>query len=143
MDLGWDPFGPIADIRDRINAIFEERTRQLRSQAGEARAWAPRVDIYETEAALVFESELPGLNRDDIEIEVTGDRLTIKGERKPPQGREYVRVERRYGPFHRSFAIGVPIEQSGVTARYREGVLVITLPKSERTEMKQVRVKVE
>ena len=144
MDMGWDPFEEMASIRDRINDIFDKRVReQMRPQAGEPRVWAPRVDIYETDSSLVFESELPGLSRDDIDIELDGDRLTIKGTRKPPEGRDYVRVERLHGPFHRSFAIGVPVEQGGVTATYRDGVLTVALPKAKQRQAKQVKVKVE
>jgi len=144
MDLRWFPLEDMANLRDRINSIFEEHVREhLRPAAGEAREWAPRVDIYETEASLVFESELPGLSRDDIEIELDGDRLTIKGARKLPEGRECMRVERLYGPFRRSFAIGVPIEQGGVTAAYRDGVLTVTLPKAKQAQARQVKVKVE
>ena len=144
MDLHWDPFVDIANIRDRINSIFEERMRpQMRQQPAEARAWAPRVDIYETESTLVFECELPGLTRDDIDIELDRDRLTIKGARKPPEGREYLRIERPYGPFHRSFSIGVPIEQAAVTASHREGVLTVALPKAKEPESKHMKIKVE
>jgi HSP20 family protein len=144
MDLHWDPFADIANIRDRINTIFEERMRpQMRQQALDARAWAPRVDIYETDSTLVFECELPGLEREDIDIELDADRLTIKGVRMPPQDREYLRIERPAGAFHRSFAIGVPVEQAAVSAAYRDGLLTVTVPKAKEPETKRVKVTVE
>jgi len=145
MDIGWDPFGDIADLRERINRIFDQSTRRRSGmpETSDARPWSPRVDIRETAESLVFEAELPGFSRDDIAIELDGDRLTISGERKPPDGRDYVRVERPYGPFHRSFAIGVPIDRSGASAKYRDGVLVVSLPKADQPQPRQVKVRVE
>ena len=145
MDMRWDPFGDIANIRERVNRIFEESMREHfgAPSTPDARGWAPRVDIYETDANLVIDAELPGLSRDDIGIELDGDRLTIKGSRKPPEDRSYVRMERPYGPFHRSFAIGAPVDQGGVTAHYRDGVLTIALPKARQTQARQTKIKVE
>ncbi|UCH34883.1 MAG: Hsp20/alpha crystallin family protein [Armatimonadota bacterium] len=145
MDLRWDPFENIADLRERISRMVEDSLRDHlgSSEAADPRSWAPRVDIYETDSSLVFETELPGLAQADIDIELDGDRLTIKGTRKPAEGREYVRMERPYGPFHRSFAIGVPIDRSGVTATYRDGVLAVTLPKARRHQTRRIKVKVE
>jgi HSP20 family protein len=145
MDMGWDPLGHIADIRERVNRIFEETMRERfgASPATEARGWAPRVDIYETDADLVIDAELPGLTRDDIDIELDGDRLTIKGSRRPPEDRGYIRMERPQGAFRRSFTIGAPVDQGRVTARYRDGVLTIALPKAKQSETRQTKVKVE
>jgi HSP20 family protein len=145
MDMRWDPFGDIANIRERVNRIFEESMQEHfgAPAAAEARGWAPRVDIYETDADLVIEAELPGLSRDDIDIELDGDRLTIKGSRKASEHRNYVRVERPHGQFYRSFAIGAPLDQGGVRAHYRDGVLTLALPKAKQAQAKQTKIKVE
>jgi len=131
-------------VRRRINEVFEQRLReQTRLLSDDRPSWAPRVDIYETAGSLVIEAELPGLTREDIEIEVAADRLTIKGARDTAEGREYMRTERPQGVFHRSFAIAAPIDPATVTATYRDGVLAITLPKAKGSEGKQLKVKVE
>ncbi len=145
MDLRWDPLADIAEIRDRINHIVEEsmRRRMPAPDASEPRTWAPRVDIWETDHSLVFEAELPGVARQDIEVEIEGDRLTIRGERKPAAGREFVRVERPGGGFHRSFAIGVPVSHGAAAAKLHDGVLEITLPKAGQPGARQVKVPVE
>lgn len=145
MDLLRDPFGDISEIRDRINRIFEETLGQRAAPAEtpEARPWAPRVDIWETSDSLRFAVELPGVNRDDIEIEVDGDRMTIRGERNSPQDREFLRVERPYGPFHRSFAIGVPVDHTAAAAHYRDGVLEIVLPKAKHAGRQRAKVPIE
>jgi HSP20 family protein len=149
MGPGSDPFeetisGIRRHINRRLNQVFAQRLReQARSLSDEQSSWAPRVDIYEAQGNLVIEAELPGLRREDIEIEVGGDRLTIKGTREVADGREYMRAERAQGAFHRSFAIAAPIDPAAVTATYRDGVLAITLPKAQQLEGTQVRVKVE
>jgi HSP20 family protein len=144
MDLRWDPFGELANLRERMRAL-EQGLRQgsASSEAPKSRPWAPRGDIRETDHSLVFEAELPGVGRDDIEIEGEGDRLTIRGERKPSNEGDLVRVERPYGPFHRSFAIGVPIDHGRVTARYRDGVLGVALPKAGQQHRQRAKVPVE
>ncbi|HUT74766.1 MAG TPA: Hsp20/alpha crystallin family protein [Armatimonadota bacterium] len=145
MDLPWDPFGDIAEIRDRVNRIFEDcsRHRTAPPQAAQSGVWAPRVDVSESAESFVFEAELPGVQREDIQIEVEGDRLTISGERKPADGREYVRVERPHGPFHRSFAIAVPIEHAAASASFRDGVLEVTLPKAKQAQSRRAKVAIE
>ncbi|HOP80833.1 MAG TPA: Hsp20/alpha crystallin family protein, partial [Armatimonadota bacterium] len=100
---------------------------------------------YEDENNIVLRAELPGMKREDIDIEVTQDSLAIRGERKFDQDEKinYVRVERPYGPFARTFAINVPINTADVKATYRDGILEVTVPKSEETKPKKVQVTVE
>ena len=110
------------------------------------RTWAPAVDIFEDREEIVVKAELPGLKQQDIDIELTGDTLTLKGERRfeDTQRRDnYVRVERAYGHFQRSFTIGVPVQHDAVKASYRDGLLEIHLPKSEETKPKKVQVTAE
>jgi len=141
--LRWDPFGDLRSLRERIDRLFEESmARSGRHEPVVAHAWAPVVDIYETPEALVVEAEVAGMKQKDIDIELSGDTLTIKGERKPEPGREFLRQERNYGTFQRAFTLGVPINPAGVRARYREGVLEITLPKAEEARPRQVRIEV-
>src|SRR5688572_13520033 len=110
----------LQSLRGSLNRVFDETER------GEARLWAPAVDVAESEQEIVLYAELPGMNREEIDIQLTGDMLTLRGERKLEQvgrGEHYHRIERQYGPWQRAFQIEVPIDQSRVSASYEEGVL--------------------
>lgn len=135
----WDPFRDLSVLQDRINRIFNE---SVRGAENASRAWAPVVDILETEGDLIVRAELPGLSREEIDIEITSETLTIKGERKMDEENKdrYLRVERPYGPFQRSFTIGVPVEASKVKASYRDGILEIVIPKAEEVKPKKIEV---
>ncbi|MCE5323574.1 Hsp20/alpha crystallin family protein [bacterium] len=139
----WDPFRDISVLQDRINRIFNESAG--RAESASSRTWSPVVDILETQSDLVVRAELPGMNRDDIDIEVTGESLTIRGERKFDEASkdEYIRVERPYGPFQRSFSIGVPVQPNKVKAGYHDGLLEIIIPKAEETKPKKIKVNAE
>jgi HSP20 family protein len=110
------------------------------------RVWSPPVDVYEDQDAIVIKVDLPGMKQEDIDIEMNNDNLTIKGERKfedEARRDKYVRVERQYGLFQRSFTIGVAIEADKVKATYRDGMLELTLPKAEAVKPKKVQVVAE
>jgi len=107
--------------------------------------WAPPVDIKETEDAFTISVELPGMNMEDIDIELTQDSLAIRGERKFEDKKEnenFVRVERFYGGFSRTFTLGVPIEPDGVKATYKDGVLTVLIPKSAAVRPKKVSIQI-
>ena len=133
----WDPFRDLSVLQDRINKLFSE---QSRGESVDARTWSPVVDILETESDLVVRAELPGIKQQDIDIEVTSESLTIRGERKFDEATkdQYLRVERPYGPFQRSFTIGVPVQSDKVRATYNQGVLEITIPKAEEVKPKKI-----
>jgi HSP20 family protein len=140
----FEPFEDMARIQREVNRLFEDNGRTGRvSEPASARTWAPLVDIFEDANEIVVRAELPGVSQEEIDIELTGDTLTIKGERKfeDAQRRDnYVRVERSYGQFQRSFTIGVPVQNDAVSASYKEGILEVHLPKSEATKPKKVKV---
>jgi len=141
--LRWDPFSDMRSLRERIDRLFEESlSHSARREPVMAQAWAPVVDIHETADALIVEAELPGMKQEEIAIELSGDTLTIKGERRPATGREFLRQERNYGAFQRAFTLGVPINQAGVRARYTDGLLEVTLPKAEAARPKQVKIEI-
>ncbi len=139
----WDPYRDLEELQDRVNRLFQERMG--RSAETRERTWAPVVDVYEDADSIVLQAELPGMTREEIDIELTSESLTIRGERKflPEEGKNYVRVERPYGPFARTFAVNTPINMQGVKASYKDGVLEIVVPKSEDTRPKKVEVAVE
>ena len=115
----WDIFGS-ALLSDRGTAEQDD-------------VWAPAVDIYEREDSLVLLVDLPGLERDDIDLQVEANALTIHGERSRTAPVGGIRLERPAGRFRRSFRIGIPIDPAGVRASYRAGVLEVRLPKAAPT----------
>jgi len=136
----------MAQLRDQVNRLFEQSLTASGREPASMRTWAPTVDIAETADAMVIFADLSGVNADDISIQMEGDTLTIRGERraqKDDSDKRFVRIERSYGAFQRSFTLGVPIKQDEVTARYRDGILEVTLPKAEEVKPKQIPVQVE
>ena len=109
-------------------------------------AWMPPVDIYSTGAhELVIKAEIPGMNKDEIDITVENFTLTIRGEKKTEQAvkdDQFHRVERSYGTFTRSFALPHTVDAGKVEAEYKDGVLTIKLPQREEAKPKQIRVNV-
>jgi len=149
--LRWGPFDDVRSLQDEMNRLFEQRAggnapTAPRRENVSTRVWSPPVDVYEDENEIVVRADLPGVNQDDIRIELTGENLTIQGTRTvpdTPSKEQYVRVERQYGPFQRTFTIGVPLQQDRVTAGYTDGVLEIHLPKAETAKVKTVKVNVQ
>jgi len=141
----WDPFRELSTLQDRINRVFNEQINRGEGSAAAGKAWAPVVDILETEGDLIVRAEIPGVKREDIDIEVTAESLVIRGERKlDEQAKEkYLRVERAYGPFERSFSIGVPVQPDKIKATYRDGVLEILVPKAEEVKPKKIEIGIE
>lgn len=141
----WDPFRDLSVLQDRINRVFNEQLNRGEGEASSARTWAPVVDILETENDLMVRAELPGMNRDDIDIEVTSESLTIRGERRFDEATRdrYIRIERPYGPFQRSFSIGVPVQPDKVKASYKDGVLEVSIPKAEEVKPKKIKINAE
>jgi HSP20 family protein len=109
-------------------------------------AWLPPVDIYSTgEHELVIKAEVPGMNKDDLDITVENFTLTIRGEKKAEQtvqDEQFHRVERSYGTFTRSFALPHTVDPNRVAADYKDGVLTIKLPLREEAKPKQIKVNV-
>ncbi len=144
----WDPFRDLITIQDRMNKLFEQtlaRTRGADETVTPA-AWSPSVDIYETADAIVLTAELPGLQKEDIEIQLQDSTLTLKGERKferEVKDENYLRIERSYGAFQRSFSLPTVVQQDEIKAVFKDGVLEVTMPKAEEAKPKQVKVEVE
>lgn len=108
-----------------------------------SQGWLPAVDIKETEAAFVAQADLPGLRKEDIDVAIEDNLLTISGERKLESETgdgEFHRVERRYGSFRRSFALPRGIDAGKVEAKFEDGVLTLTLPKAESARARKIAV---
>jgi HSP20 family protein len=142
----WDPFRDLISIQDRMNRLFEQTLSRSRGEEGAAAAtWTPAVDIYETLDTIVIKADLPGVVREDIEIQVDDNTLTLKGERrfsKDVQEESYLRIERTYGSFHRCFTLPASIRQEEIRAVCRDGVLELTLPKAEGSKPKRIAIEV-
>jgi len=145
----YDPLEELTRLQRDMTRLFDENYGMPVRTNGNGittRVWAPAVDVREDENEVVVHAELPGVKLEDIDIEVTGDTLTIRGERKFEQTekkKNYVRVERTFGSFQRSFAIGVPVQNDKVAASFKDGVLTVHLPKSEAVRPKKVPVAIE
>jgi HSP20 family protein len=147
----FDPFRELDRLQNEVNRLFEGYTSTPERGAGgggqngamTGRMWSPAVDVAENENEIVLRAEVPGMKQEDIDIELTGDTLTLRGERKfenEDRKETFVRIERSYGRFQRSFTLGVPVQHDAVRATYRDGVLEIHLPKSEETKPRKVQV---
>jgi HSP20 family protein len=144
----WDPFRELEDMSDRLNRVF--------GRSGVARAsedkggfltfdWAPSVDIAETPEAFEIKAELPDVKKDDVKVTVEDGELRISGERKQEKeekGKKFHRVERSYGSFMRSFSLPENVDDSKLSAEYKDGVLNVRLPKTEKAKPKAIAVKV-
>ena len=144
----WDPFRDVAALQDRINRIFNEsfgRSQDLEDDVG-LYDWRPPVDIYETNDGVVLKVELPGINKEDVSVEIKDNVLTLKGERllDPEINDEnYYRKERSFGKFNRSFSLQEPIKPDLIKASFKDGVLTIEIPRPEEEKPKQVTVNIE
>lgn len=142
--IRWDPFRDMVTLREKMNRLFEDMfTGRADDKEVAATAWAPSVDIYETENELVMTAEVPGINDKDVEIKIEDNTLTLKGERKfEKQTKEenYHRIERSYGSFYRSFTLPSSIDPDKIHAEHENGILKITMPK--RPELKPRTVKI-
>ncbi|MCL6638965.1 MAG: Hsp20/alpha crystallin family protein [Firmicutes bacterium] len=142
----WDPFREMANLQASISKLFEEGARLAKEDGGFVQGWMFPVDIKETTGSLILKAEIPGLNREDIKISFADGRLTIRGERKKEtreEGERFLRVERSYGSFSRTFTVDVPVDKDAIKARYADGILEITLPKQEEVKPREITIDVE
>jgi len=140
----WEPFRGVTTLQDQINRLFNE-TFERKGEESSLSAWAPAVDIYETEQELVVKADLPDVDPKDLDIRVENNLLTIRGERKfekKVSEENYLRVERSYGSFARSFTLANTVNSEAIKADYQNGVLTLTIPKREEAKPKQIKVNV-
>ena len=130
-----------------FNRLFNETfPAAFGEQEPTTRTWAPPVDIYETDNALVLKADLPGIDPKDVDIRIENGVLYLKGERKfekEEKKENYHRIERSYGAFTRSFALPNSIDADHVKADYKDGQLILTMPKREEAKPKAVKINVE
>ena len=139
----WRPLRELSNLRREMDDLWRNLTgeKEFLPMKGE---WMPAVDVSETKDSLIVKAEIPGMESKDIDISLSGDLLTIKGEKKQKteeKKENYHRIETRYGAFSRTIRVPVPVNSEKIKASYDNGVLKITLPKKEEVKAKQIEIK--
>jgi len=144
--MRWDPFRELEDMSDRLNRMFARPAARTNGKETMIVAdWVPTVDISETDGEYQIKAEIPDVKKEDVKVTLEDGVLTIQGERKQEKeekGKKYHRVERSYGSFVRSFSLPDVIDEGKVKAEFKDGVLNLHLPKSEKAKPKAIEVKV-
>ncbi|MDB6110560.1 MAG: putative HspC2 heat shock protein [Pedosphaera sp.] len=140
----WGPLAELARLRNDITGGFASPFDDLLAPASLLGGWTPAFDVYEDKDKFSVKVELPGMKREDIDISLDGNTLTVSGELKDEEEHkdsETYRAERFFGRFQRSITLPQPVDPNRITATYKDGVLKITLPKTEESKRKQIEVK--
>jgi HSP20 family protein len=140
----WDPFRNLSSLQEQVNRLFDSSFKTGADNSA-LTTWAPAVDIYETENELVIKADLPDMEEKDIDVCVENNMLTVRGERKFEESVKednYLRVERAYGSFSRSFSLPNTVDTGAIQANYKNGVLKVQLPKRAESKPKQVKINV-
>jgi HSP20 family protein len=141
----WSGSGHLMNLRDEIDRLFEAPLSALARTSQLLSGWTPALDVYEGKNELVVRTELPGLRKEDIHVALHQGTLSISGERKTEnkhQQAQPFRAERFFGRFQRTVALPAPVAADKIKAEYKDGILVVTLPKAEEAKPKQINVKV-
>ena len=141
--IKYDPFRELRGLHDEMSRLFSGVGPSMQGDEFARGAWSPNVDIYEDADKLIVEAELPGMDRDDFEVNVENNVLTLKGERKfekKTEGDNYHRVERAYGSFTRQFTLPQSVTAEGATADFENGVLRVALAKREETKARKIEI---
>src|ERR1700741_956222 len=147
MSQQWNPLQDLMVLQDRMNRLFEDATQrrtQTETNSGddfERADWTPAADIYESESGYLIAMDLPGINRDALEIDVDDNRLLVRGTRTISEAKQH-RAERPRGKFLRTFSVPGSVDQSKIGAEYKDGVLQIRLPKRGEQKAKKIDIKI-
>jgi|SRR5262245_39082054 len=146
--IRWSPRNPahrdLTTVQDEVNRLFDSFFSHT-PQRGDWNVFTPAVDIEENADAFVIRMDLPGVTQKDVKVSLTGDLLTIRGERKQETKTEngsQHRVERVHGSFERSFTLGTPVRNDQVKAQVKDGVLEVRVPKAEEAKVREIEVQV-
>lgn len=147
MSQQWNPLQDLMVLQDRMNRLFEDATQRrtaadaTSNDSFERADWAPAADIYETDTGYLIALDLPGIDRDALEIDVDDNRLLVKGTRMIEESKQH-RAERPRGKFLRTFSVPGSVDQSRIGAEYKDGVLRIRLPKRNEQKPKRIDIKI-
>jgi HSP20 family protein len=140
----FEPFAGFGNLRSVVDDLFEDGRSRTRRQASAAR-WYPSVDVLESKDAYLIRAELPGMKKEEINVEVKDGTLALSGERKseqPAEGVEYRHMERVAAKFWRSFTLPETVKQDGIEATYKDGILEVRVPKAEEAKPRQIEISV-
>jgi HSP20 family protein len=141
----WPGFGRLSDLRDEIDRLFESPLGELTRTSQLLSGWTPALDVYEDKDNFTVKAELPGMKKEEIEVSLHDGCLSISGERKTEskhEDAELFRAERFFGRFQRSVSLPSTVAADKVNAAYKDGVLTITLPKTEEAKPRRIDVSV-
>jgi HSP20 family protein len=141
--IKWEPIGDLVSLRDAMDRLFEESFVRMRGLPTPFGAEGLAMDVYQTADSVVVKTSVPGIDAEDLDISITGDVLTIKGETEAEEKVEkesYIRQERRYGAFSRSIRLPGDLVPDKAEATFDKGVLTLTIPKSEEAKPKTIKV---
>ena len=146
MSHQWNPLHDLIHLQDRMNRLFEDATQRRAggndsSDDFEKADWHPLADVFETESEYLVALDLPGIDREVLEVDIDENRLTVRGFRPVDTSKQH-RAERPQGKFFRTFTIPKTVDQSKVTAEYKDGVLDLRLPKRREQKAQRVEIKV-
>jgi HSP20 family protein len=145
----WDPMRDMMSLQERMNKLFEDslaRSRSTEQDDFPMGSWTPPVDIYETEDKVILRADLPGVDQKDIDLRIEDNTLILRGERtfaKEEKQEDFLRIERSYGSFQRTFRLPSSVDQNRVMANHRDGVLEVVLTKREETRPRAIKVEVK
>lgn len=145
-ESGLDLFEDLEDFQRDMNRLFNVTLHRPLKLGNGGALWAPAIDIVDEKDQIKVKADLPGMKKEDIEINLENDVLTLKGEKKEEKEtkeKDFIRSERYYGAFHRAFTLPASVDASKVNASYKDGVLEITLPKKEGAKPKQIKVDIK
>ena len=141
----WSGFGRLTDLRDEIDRLFEAPLAEFTQATQLLSGWTPAMDLYEDKDNLYVRAELPGMKKEEIDLTLHDGSLSISGERKQEKtlaDAEVYRAERFIGRFQRTVTLPAPVAAEKVKAQYKDGILTVTLPKTEEAKPKQINVHV-
>ena len=140
----WTPMRELMNVNEQLNRLFDDAFATMPRGADlDAGTWAPAVDLREEEGGFVLQADMPGMKKEDIDVHVENNILTIQGERRfesETKRDTYHRIERAYGKFTRSFALPVRVHSEGIKAAYKDGILEVSIPKAEESKPKRIAV---
>lgn len=141
----WSPFQELNRLQREVNRLFEASLPR-EEEAGEFSRWYPAVDVFEDAERFIVRAELPGMKSSDVNVSIENSTLTISGERKLESEEKkdnYLRIERRYGSFRRSFQLPNTVDAAKISAEMKDGMLTVTLPKRIEVQPKQIKIEVK
>lgn len=146
-DIWSDPFHSLESLGNEMNRFFNSLSRRMGGGRGLfEREWGPDIDVYDSKDEILVKVDLPGMKKDEIDVSIQGDTLTIKGEKKKEseiKEENFIMAERCCGMFHRTITLPSTIDQEKVSASYKDGVLELKLPKKEEAKTKQISVEIK